>query len=53
MEDIWKIEKIGIAKKYSSKIIIVYGGKHCYVNIKDTSRTIDTIIGGQDMRFPG
>jgi len=41
------IEKIGVARKYSSKIIVVYGGKYCYVNIKDTSRTIDTIIGEQ------
>ena len=41
------IEKINIAKKYSSKIIVVYGGKYCYVNAKDTFRTIDTIIGEQ------
>ena len=41
------IKKIDIAKKYSSKIIIVYGGKYCYINIKDTSRTIDIIIQEQ------
>lgn len=41
------IEKINIAKKYSDKIIVVYGGKYCYVNIKDTFRTIDTIIDEQ------
>ena len=38
------IEKINLAKQYSKKIIIVYGGKYCYVNIDDPYRTIDTII---------
>lgn len=38
------IEKINLAKQYSRKIIIVYGGKYCYVNIDDPYRTIDTII---------
>jgi len=41
------IEKITIGKKYSSKMIVLYGGKFCYVNIKDTSRTIDSIISEQ------
>ena len=41
------VKKIGIAKEYSDKIIVVYGGKYCYVNIKDTFRTIDTIIKEQ------
>ena len=41
------VEKINIAKKYSNKIIVVYGGKFCYLNIKDVSRTIDTIIHEQ------
>jgi hypothetical protein len=38
------IEKIDIAKKYTDKILVVYGGKFCYINVKDVSRTLDTII---------
>jgi hypothetical protein len=41
------IEKIIQAKQHSRKIIIVYGGKYCYVNIDDPYRTIDTIIQEQ------
>jgi len=41
------IQKIDAAKKYSKKIIVVYGGKFCYVNIDDPYRTIDTIIQEQ------
>ena len=41
------IEKINLAKQHSKKIIIVYGGKFCYVNIDDPYRTIDTIIREQ------
>ena len=26
------IRQIGTAKKYASKIIVVYGGKFCYIN---------------------
>ena len=42
------VKKINIARKYSNKIIVVYGGKYCYVNIKNTFRTIDTIIQEQE-----
>ena len=41
------IQKINIAKQHCKKIIIVYGGKFCYVNIDDPYRTIDTIITEQ------
>jgi len=41
------IEKINLAKQHSGKIIVVYGGKYCYVNIDDPYRTIDTIIQEQ------
>jgi hypothetical protein len=41
------IEKINHVKQRSDKIIIVYGGKFCYVNIEDPYRTIDTIIQEQ------
>jgi hypothetical protein len=40
-------QKIKLAKSYSKKIIIVYGGKFCYVNPDRPYRTIDTIIQEQ------
>ena len=45
------IRQIGNAKKYSQKIIVVYGGKFCYVNADDLYRKIDTII--QEQIEPG
>jgi len=41
------IQKINIAKQHSKRIIIVYGGKFCYVNANNPYRTIDTIIQEQ------
>jgi len=41
------IQKIDAAKEYSEKIIIIYGGKFCYVNIDNPYRTIDKIIQDQ------
>jgi len=41
------IQKIDTAKEHSKKIIIVYGGKFCYVNVDNPYRTIDTIIAEQ------
>jgi len=41
------IRQIGNAKNYSRKIIIIYGGKFCYVNVDDPYRKIDTIIDEQ------
>jgi len=41
------IDKINIAKKYSENIIVVYGGKYCYINIKEPNKTIDDIINQQ------
>lgn len=41
------IRQIGNAKKYASKIIVIYGGKFCYVNINELFHTIDTIIDEQ------
>jgi len=41
------IKQIGNAKNYSRKIIVVYGGKFCYVNTGDPYRNIDTIIEEQ------
>jgi len=41
------IRQIGNARKYSQKIIVVYGGKFCYINADDPYRTIDRIIEEQ------
>jgi hypothetical protein len=45
------IRQIGTAKTYASNIIVVYGGKFCYVNADDPYRKIDTII--QEQIEPG
>ena len=45
------IRQIGTAKTYASNIIVVYGGKFCYVNANDPYRNIDTII--QEQIEPG
>jgi hypothetical protein len=49
----WELEsqlvrQIGNAKEYASNIIVVYGGKFCYVNADDPYRKIDTIIQEQE-----
>jgi hypothetical protein len=41
------IRQIGTAKTYASNIIVVYGGKFCYINADDPYRKIDTIIQEQ------
>ncbi len=41
------IQKINTAKQHSKRIIIVYGGKFCYINVDNPYRTIDTIIAKQ------
>ena len=41
------IQKINTAKENAKRIIIVYGGKFCYVNIDNPYRTIDKIIQEQ------
>ena len=45
------IRQIGKAKTYAPNIIVVYGGKFCYVNADDLYRNIDTII--QEQIEPG
>ena len=45
------IKQIGIAKTYAPNIIVVYGGKFCYVNADNPYRKIDTII--QEQEEPG
>jgi hypothetical protein len=41
------VQKIDAARKYAEKIIVVYGGKFCYLNASAPSRTIDMIIEEQ------
>jgi hypothetical protein len=41
------IQKIEAVKQYCQKIVIVYGGKFCYINVDNPYRTIDTIIQDQ------
>jgi hypothetical protein len=38
------VQKICIARKSADKIIVVYGGKYCYLNVSDPGRTIDMIL---------
>ncbi|MFP3999002.1 MAG: DUF1638 domain-containing protein [Desulfobacterales bacterium] len=48
------IEKIQKAQQKTDKILVVYGGKFCYVNAAEPTRTIDTIIqeqGGNIVRI--
>jgi hypothetical protein len=42
------VEKIRKAREKADKILVVYGGKFCYVNANDVTKTIDTIIKQQD-----
>jgi hypothetical protein len=41
------VRQIGNARKYVERIIVVYGGKFCYINADDPYRTIDKIIEEQ------
>jgi len=45
------VKQIETAKKHASNIIVVYGGKFCYINGDDPYRKIDTII--QEQVEPG
>jgi len=42
------IQKINTAKQHSKRIIIVYGGKFCYVNVDNPYRTMDAMIQEQE-----
>ncbi len=41
------VERIRLAKKYTDKVIVVYGGKFCYINIKNPTRTMEKIVKEQ------
>jgi hypothetical protein len=43
------IEKINTAKENAKRIIIVYGGKFCYVNVDNPYKTMDTMIQEQEV----
>ncbi|MBO8167613.1 MAG: DUF1638 domain-containing protein [Thermoanaerobacteraceae bacterium] len=45
------LKQLEVAKKYAKKIIVVYGGTYCYVNMQDSYRTIDKVI--DEMREEG
>jgi len=38
------VKQVNTAKQYAQKIIIVYGGTYCYININNPTRTIDTVV---------
>ena len=42
------IQRINHAKEKVDRIIVVYGGKFCYVNADEPTRTMQTIIAEQD-----
>lgn len=37
-------KQLNEAKKHAKKIIIVYGGTYCYINVRKPERTLDTVI---------
>jgi len=45
--EIQLVKQIANARKYSDNIIVVYGGKFCYMNATQPARTIDDIIREQ------
>ena len=42
------IRRIGEMKEKTDKILVVYGGKFCYINMQDPTRTIDTVLREQE-----
>ncbi len=42
------IQRIAKAKEKADKVIVVYGGKFCYVNADEPTRTMQTILAEQD-----
>lgn len=41
------LKRIDVAKEKSDKVIVVYGGKFCYVNADEPTLTMETIIQEQ------
>ena len=44
------IERVNKAKEKADKVLVVYGGKFCYVNADEPTRTMGTIIAEQGPR---
>ncbi|MCD6567762.1 MAG: DUF1638 domain-containing protein [Dehalococcoidia bacterium] len=42
------VKQISAARRYARRIIVVYGGEFCYINVDNPYRTIDTIIKEQE-----
>jgi len=41
------VDRIGKAKSYAESIIVVYGGKFCFIDMNDPGRSIDDVIEEQ------
>jgi hypothetical protein len=41
------VERIGRARSHSRAVIVVYGGKFCFIDLNDPGRTIDHVIEEQ------
>jgi hypothetical protein len=41
------VERIGKAKNHAEAVIVVYGGKFCFIDMNDPARTIDHLIAEQ------
>ena len=41
------VDRIGRAKSYGEAVIVVYGGKFCFIDLNDPARTIDRVIEEQ------
>jgi hypothetical protein len=44
------VQRIAEARSHTETVIVVYGGKFCYINVHDPGRTIDRIIEEQGQR---
>lgn len=44
------VQRIGKAKENADKVLVVYGGKFCYVNADEPTRTMKTIVEEQGPR---
>lgn len=41
------VDRIGKAKSYAESVIVVYGGKFCFIDMNDPGRSIDDVIEEQ------
>ena len=38
------VERVGLARQTADRIIVVYGGTFCYVNVQDPMRSLDRVL---------